>query len=85
MQAERQRRWYANLTPEQRETRRIRQRMENLTPQQAAQRRERDDKYEQSRIKVNAGGLRWSYRVPPEKKDKLVVRLRDFRAEQRLS
>jgi hypothetical protein len=44
MQAERQRRWYVNLTPEQREARRIRQRIANMTPEQRSRTRSRDNR-----------------------------------------
>jgi hypothetical protein len=44
-QAERQRRWYLGLTEEQREARRIRQRIENMTPEQISRKRVRNSRH----------------------------------------
>ena len=41
------------------------------------------ERYEASRIRVSAGGFRWSYRVRPDRKAEIEQKLTKFRAGQR--
>lgn len=40
-------------------------------------------RYEESRLRVGVGGLRFSYRVDPSRKEELKERLAEFRSQQR--
>jgi hypothetical protein len=44
---------------------------------------ERSNRYETTRIQVGVAGFRYTYRVPPQRKDALVAVLADFNARQR--
>lgn len=48
-----------------------------------AARNEARERYERTRIRVKQAGLDSSYRVPEEKKEEILTRLADKRAEQR--
>jgi hypothetical protein len=57
---------------------RTRHRRYNKSPKGRA----RNARYEASRIRVGAGGYRWSYRVPPQRKAAVQEELAAFRAAQ---
>jgi hypothetical protein len=44
--------------------------------------RAKDDRYEASRLRIQIAGLRYTYRVRPERQDELSERLAAFRADQ---
>ena len=46
--------------------------------------RARQARYERTRIQVQAGGLRWTYRVPADRKAELAEMLAGFRRAQRI-
>jgi hypothetical protein len=73
MQAERQRRWYVNLTEEQREARRASQRVANLTPEQRSRKRAWDYESNSQRMFVCGMYLGRGGFTRQEREDMLAV------------